>query len=74
MGGEAARLPELRAAVNERAERGADIIKIMASGRVLTPGTDVLACQNSLEQLRTVADVAHARGLAVTAHAHGLAA
>ena len=74
MGGEAARLPELRAAVRERAERGADIIKIMASGGVLTAGTDVLACQYSLEQLRTVADAAHARGLAVTAHAHGLAA
>ena len=74
MGGEAARLPELRAAVRERAERGADIIKIMASGGVLTAGTDVLGCQYSLEQLRTVADAAHARGLAVTAHAHGLAA
>ena len=32
MGGEAGRPGELRAAVRERAERGADIIKIMASG------------------------------------------
>ena len=73
MGGEAASA-ELRAAVRERAERGADIIKIMASGRALTAGTDLLACQYSLEQLRTVADEAHTRGLAVTAHAHGLPA
>jgi imidazolonepropionase-like amidohydrolase len=74
MGGEAAHLDELRAAVRERAERGADIIKIMASGGVMTAGTDVLACQYSLEQLRTVVDEAHIRGLAVTAHAHGLPA
>ena len=74
MGGEAARLGELPAAGRERAARGADLIKIMASGGVLTAGTDLLACQYSLEQLRTVADEAHARGLAVTAHAHGLTA
>ncbi len=49
MGGEAARLGELHAAVRERAERGADLIKIMASGGVLTAGTDLLACQYSLE-------------------------
>ena len=74
MGGEAGSPGELRAAVRERAERGADIIKIMASGGAMTAGTDVLACQYSLEQLRTVADEAHTRGLAVTAHAHGLSA
>jgi imidazolonepropionase-like amidohydrolase len=74
MGGEAGRPGELRAAVREHAERGVDIIKVMASGGVMTAGTDVLACQYTLEQLRTVADEAHACGLAVTAHAHGLPA
>ena len=74
MGGEAERPGELRAAVRERAERGADIIKVMASGGLTTANTDVLACQYSLEQLRIVVDQAHARGLAVTAHAHGLPA
>ena len=74
MGGEAGRPGELRAAVRERADRGADIIKIMASGGAMTAGTDLLACQYSLEQLWTVADEAHTRGLAVTAHAHGLPA
>jgi len=74
MGGVAEHPGELRAAVAERAERGVDIIKVMASGGATTAGTDVLACQYSLEQLRIVVGEAHARGLAVTAHAHGLPA
>ena len=74
MGGEAGGAEALRAAVRERAERGADIIKIMASGGVMTAGTDVLACQYTVEELRVVVDEAHARGLPVTAHAHGLPA
>jgi imidazolonepropionase-like amidohydrolase len=74
MGGEVAGIEALRRAVRERAERGADVVKIMASGGVLTPGTDVLACQFSLEEMRAVVEEAHALGLPVTAHAHGLAA
>ena len=74
MGGEAGHPGELRAAVREHAERGVDIIKVMASGGAMTAGTDVLACQYTLQQLRTVVEQAHACGLAVTAHAHGLPA
>ena len=74
MGGEASQPRELRAAVHERAERGADIVKVMASGGMMTAGTDVLACQYSLDLLRIVVDEAHACGLPVTAHAHGLPA
>jgi imidazolonepropionase-like amidohydrolase len=74
MGGEAGHSGELRAAVREHADRGVDIIKVMASGGAMTAGTDVLACQYTLGQLRTVVEEAHARGLAVTAHAHGLPA
>ena len=43
MGGEATGTGALRAAVRERVERGADVVKIMASGGVMTPGTDMLA-------------------------------
>jgi imidazolonepropionase-like amidohydrolase len=74
MGGEASGHSALRAAVRDRAERGADVVKVMASGGMLTPGTDVLGCQYTAGELRTVVDEAHALGLPVTAHAHALPA
>ncbi len=74
MGGEAEGPDALRAAVRERLERRVDVIKIMASGGNLTPGTDVLACQFSLDELRLVVEQAHAAGMPVTAHAHALSA
>jgi imidazolonepropionase-like amidohydrolase len=74
MGGEAQGPDQLRAAVRERAERRVDVVKIMASGGHLTPTTDVMTCQFSLEELRLVVEEAHASGLPVTAHAHGLPA
>ena len=43
MGGEAGGADALRAAVRERAERGADVVKIMLSGGVMTVTTDYLA-------------------------------
>ena len=74
MGGETSGVDALRGAVRERAQRGAGVVKVMASGGVLTPGTDLTACQFTLEELRAVVDEAHRLGLPVTAHAHGLAA
>jgi imidazolonepropionase-like amidohydrolase len=74
MGGETSGVEALRRAVRERAERGAGVVKVMASGGVLTPGTDLTACQFTLEELRAVVEEAHLLGLPVTAHAHGLAA
>jgi imidazolonepropionase-like amidohydrolase len=74
MGGEAASPGQLRAAVRERADRGADVIKVMTSGGFQTTGTQVMLCQFTLDEVRVVVGEAHAAGLPVTAHAHGLPA
>jgi imidazolonepropionase-like amidohydrolase len=70
MGGAVAGIGALRAAVAERAERAVDVVKVMASGGAMTPGTDMTSCQFTLDELRCVVDESHHRGLAVTAHAH----
>ena len=55
-------------------ERGVDVIKIMASGGTLTPGTYQHLAQFTPEVLRAAVDEAHRHGLQVTAHAHAVAA
>jgi imidazolonepropionase-like amidohydrolase len=45
----------------------------MASGGLLTPGTDAFGVQFSLDELRAVVAAAHEAGLQVLAHAHSLA-
>lgn len=74
MGGEVDGTDRIRSAVAQRAERGVDVVKVMASGGALTPGTDVTRCQFTLDELRLLVDEAHAAGLPATAHAHGLPA
>jgi imidazolonepropionase-like amidohydrolase len=71
MGGEVSGADEIARAVAERAELGVDVVKVMASGGMATPSTDVLRTQFTTEELRLVVDLAHAAGLPVTAHAHG---
>lgn len=74
MGGEVTGAAEIEAAVRERIERRVDVVKVMASGGLATAGTDVMAPQFSLDELRRLVDTAHAAGLPVTAHAHALPA
>jgi len=63
---------DLRAAVAVRAERGVDVVKVMASGGFATPGTDQMGAQFSVAELVLLVDEAHAAGLPVVAHAHSL--
>jgi imidazolonepropionase-like amidohydrolase len=60
----------VRAAVRQHVDRGVDVIKIMASGGNLTPGTAQHSPQFSVEELRAAVGEAHRHGLRVTAHAH----
>lgn len=74
MGGVAEGRDGLQSAVAQRVEHGVDVVKVMASGGLLTPTTDVSACQFDLDDLRHLVEQAHAAGLPVTAHAHAVAA
>jgi len=74
MGGQVRGARELADAVRERAERGADVVKVMVSGGSMTPGSDLLALQFGVVEVGLVVRLAHAAGLPVTAHAHSVAA
>jgi imidazolonepropionase-like amidohydrolase len=73
-GGEAAGIDAIREGVRARAERGVDVLKVMASGGEMTEGTHSYEPQFSVDELRAAVDEAHGLGLKVTAHAHGVPA
>ena len=60
-----------RAQVRENIKYGADVIKIMASGGVLSKGDDPQASQFTLEEMKAIVDESHRLGRKVAAHAHG---
>jgi imidazolonepropionase-like amidohydrolase len=70
LGEEAAGVAGVRAAVREHAERGVDIIKIMASGGNMTRGSRPELPQYGPAELRAAVDEAHRHNLPITAHAH----
>ncbi|WP_030486948.1 amidohydrolase family protein [Micromonospora chokoriensis] len=74
MGGEASGVDGVREAVRLRAAAGADLVKVMASGGVFTPGTDTTRPQFTDQELAAALTQAHDLGLPVTAHAHALSA
>ncbi|MGB0112471.1 MAG: amidohydrolase family protein, partial [Ilumatobacteraceae bacterium] len=61
----------LLSAVRERAERGCDVVKIMATGGMGTPTTPAWQSQFTAEDLQAVVGEAHRVGLPVAAHCHG---
>lgn len=62
-----------RAAVRRQVKRGADVIKVTVTGGVLSETATGTGQQFTDEELRAIADTAHALGRKVTAHAHAKA-
>ena len=60
-----------RAKVREMAKYGADVIKICATGGVLSKGDAAGAQQYTLEEMSAIVQEAHKLGRRVAAHAHG---
>ncbi|MCG2584129.1 amidohydrolase family protein [Massilia sp. TS11] len=60
-----------RAKVREMAKYGADVIKICATGGVLSKGDLPGAQQYTLEEMQAIVQEAHKLGRKVAAHAHG---
>ncbi len=73
LGGEVRGEAQIRAAIRAHASRGVDVIKVMVTGGMMTAGTDVNACQFTVDELQAAADEAHSLGLPITGHAHGVA-
>ncbi|MFM6850207.1 MAG: amidohydrolase family protein [Terrabacter sp.] len=71
LGGECADVTELRAAVGRLAAAGVDVVKVMATGGNVTPGSAPHESQFGVDELRAVVESAHGAGLPVAAHAHG---
>ena len=62
---------QVRHVVRAQVKYGVDVIKIMATGGVLSKGDSPGAPQFTLEELKVAADEAHMAGRKIAAHAHG---
>ncbi|RDI56109.1 metal-dependent hydrolase family protein [Nocardia mexicana] len=69
--GRANGVPQVRESVRYQIKYGAEVIKISASGGVMSHGTVAGAQQYSDEELDAIVDEAHRAGVRVAAHAHG---
>jgi imidazolonepropionase-like amidohydrolase len=64
---------EVIKAVREQVAAGADVIKIMATGAVLSPGHErPSSAQFTRDELKAIVETTHGLGLRVAAHAHGI--
>jgi imidazolonepropionase-like amidohydrolase len=61
----------VRHAIREQVKYGVDVIKILATGGVLSQGDKPGAEQMTYEEMKMAVDTAHAAGRKVAAHAHG---
>jgi imidazolonepropionase-like amidohydrolase len=71
IGQEVEGVQQVRSVVRAQISAGASVIKVIASGGVLTPGTSPDQAQMTLEELRAAVDEARSAGRKVAAHAHG---
>ncbi len=62
---------EVRKGVREQLKAGADVIKIFATGGVMTPGVDPNAAQLTLDEVRAAIEEARKAGRRTAAHAQG---
>ena len=62
---------EVRKAAREQLKAGADVVKCMATGGVLTEGAEVGAPELTEAELSALVDAATAKGVPTAAHAHG---
>jgi imidazolonepropionase-like amidohydrolase len=62
---------QVRETIRAQVKYGVDVIKILATGGVLSQGDSPGAPQYTFEELKTAADEAHAAGRKIAAHAHG---
>jgi imidazolonepropionase-like amidohydrolase len=62
---------EVRKGVREQIKAGADVIKIFATGGVMTPGVDPNAAQLTLDEVRAAIEEAGKAGRRTAAHAQG---
>src|SRR6476646_7195423 len=62
---------QIRHVVRSQVKYGVDVIKILATGGVLSKGDSPGAPQFTTEELKAAADEAHMAGRKIAAHAHG---
>jgi imidazolonepropionase-like amidohydrolase len=72
-GREADGVPEVKKAVRQQLKRGADVVKCMATGGVLTEGALTGSPELDEAELEAIAETAGAKRVPTAAHAHGTA-
>ncbi|MCI0426403.1 MAG: amidohydrolase family protein [Nitrospiraceae bacterium] len=71
IGQEVEGVQQVRTVVRAQIAAGATVIKVIASGGVLTPGTSPDQAQMTVEELQAAVEEAQRAGRKVAAHAHG---
>lgn len=62
---------EVRKAAREQIKAGADLVKLMATGGVMTPGVEPGSAQLTEEEIRAAVEEAHKSGRRTATHAQG---